>query len=49
VVTEMGHLLEAGIPKKVSLRYRLARDLPAVEADVAHLRQAVMNLVTNPA
>ncbi|MCG6926116.1 MAG: PAS domain-containing protein [Acidobacteria bacterium] len=49
VVSEMGHLLEAAIPKKVGLRYRLARDLPAVEADVAQLRQVVMNLVTNAA
>ncbi len=49
VVTEMGHLLEATIPKKVALRHALAEDLPAVEADVAQLRQVVMNLVTNAA
>ena len=49
VVTEMGHLLETAIPKKVSLRYTLAEELPPVEADVAQLRQVVMNLVTNAA
>ena len=49
VVSEMGHLLEAAIPKKVSLRYAPADDLPTVEADVTQLRQVVMNLVTNAA
>jgi len=49
VVTEMGHLLEASIPKKVNLHYELAEDLPAVEVDAAQIRQVVMNLVTNAA
>ncbi|HWQ09728.1 MAG TPA: response regulator, partial [Holophaga sp.] len=47
VVQEMTHLLQVSIPKKIALRYRLAPDPPAVEADVAQLQQVVMNLVTN--
>jgi two-component system cell cycle sensor histidine kinase/response regulator CckA len=49
VVREMGQLLEAAIPKKVSLRYDLAAKLPPVEVDAAQIRQVVMNLVTNAA
>ena len=49
VVLEMGHLLEASIPKKVSVRYNLADGLDAVEVDVAQIRQVVMNLMTNAA
>jgi len=49
VVREMGQLLEAAIPKKVSLRYDLADNLPTVEVDSAQIRQVVMNLVTNAA
>ncbi|MCA9552266.1 MAG: response regulator [Myxococcales bacterium] len=49
VVAEMGRLLSVSIPKKVSLRYDLAARLPAVSADVAQVRQVVMNLVTNAA
>jgi PAS domain S-box-containing protein len=49
VVLEMGQLLEAAIPKKVSLHYDLAANLPAVEVDAAQIRQVVMNLVTNAA
>ncbi len=47
VVTEMGCLLEASISKKVALRYDLAKDLPAILADVTQLRQVIMNLLTN--
>jgi two-component system cell cycle sensor histidine kinase/response regulator CckA len=49
VVREMGQLLEAAIPKKVSLLYDLAENLPTVEVDAAQIRQVVMNLVTNAA
>jgi len=49
VVLEMGHLLQASIPKKVSVRYTLAEGLDAVEVDVAQIRQVVMNLMTNAA
>jgi len=49
VVREMGQLLESAIPKKVSLQYDLADNLPPVEVDGAQIRQVVMNLVTNAA
>ncbi len=49
VISEMGQLLQASIPKKVALRYDLAADLGTVEVDVAQIRQVVMNLVTNAA
>jgi PAS domain S-box-containing protein len=47
VVTEMAHLLQVSISKKVPLRYNLAEDLPAVQADPAQVRQVIMNLITN--
>ncbi len=47
VVEEMSQLLRASVSKKALLRYHLADDLPAVEADRAQLRQIVLNLVTN--
>jgi CheY-like chemotaxis protein len=48
-VREIAQLLETTVPKKVQLRLELARDLPAVEVDIAHLQQIVMNLVINAA
>jgi two-component system cell cycle sensor histidine kinase/response regulator CckA len=48
VITEMGQLLQASIPKKVQLRYELT-DPSSVDVDVAQVRQVVMNLVTNAA
>ena len=46
-VREMTHLLQVSISKKIALRYRLAGELPPIEADVAQVQQVVMNLVTN--
>jgi nitrogen-specific signal transduction histidine kinase/CheY-like chemotaxis protein len=48
-VSEIAQLLETTVPKKVRLRLELARDLPAVEVDIAQLQQIVMNLVINAA
>jgi CheY-like chemotaxis protein len=48
-VTELSHLLETTIPKKVQLRLDLQRDLPPIEADPAQIQQIVMNLVINAA
>ena len=47
LVHEMGHLLEVSISKRTALKYDLAPDLPAVEADASQIRQVVMNLITN--
>jgi PAS domain S-box-containing protein len=47
LIGEMDHLLGTVISKKTSLRFDLAPDLPAVEADASQLRQVVMNLITN--
>ncbi len=47
VIEEMGHLLQVSISKKVTLRYDLPGNLPAIEADAAQIRQIVMNLITN--
>ena len=49
LVQEVTHLLAVALPKTVSLRFLLAPNLPAVEADVSQLQQVVMNLVTNAA
>ena len=42
VVHEVTHLLEVSIPKKISLRFDLAPDLPTVEADAAQIQQVIM-------
>jgi two-component system, cell cycle sensor histidine kinase and response regulator CckA len=47
VIREMLPMLEVSISKKALLRLELAAGLPPVEADVAQLRQVVMNLVIN--
>ena len=47
IVREMTHMLQVSVSKKAYLRYRLAKDLPAVEADATQLRQVIMNLITN--
>ena len=46
-VEEMGDMLEVSISKKAILRFDLADDLPAVEADATQIRQVVMNLIIN--
>jgi len=47
LVGAIARLLETVISKKAMLRFRLARDMPPVEADPGQIRQVVMNLVTN--
>jgi CheY-like chemotaxis protein len=47
VVQEMGHLLNAAIPKTTILKYQLDEAIPPIEADVTQIRQVVMNLITN--
>jgi PAS domain S-box-containing protein len=47
LIEEMQHLLHVSIGKKVVLRHELAPGLPFVDADVAQMRQVLMNLITN--
>ncbi len=47
VVRQMEPLLGASRSKSALLAWQLADELPAVEADLAQLRQVVMNLITN--
>ena len=47
LVSEMAHLLEVSISKKVTLTYNFADDLPAIDGDATQVRQVVMNLITN--
>jgi PAS domain S-box-containing protein len=47
LVKDMTKLLEISISKKAVLRYNLAPDLPAVEADATQMHQVILNLVIN--
>ena len=47
LVRDMEDLLDVAVAKRTTVRYNLVEDLPAVECDVAQIRQIVMNLVTN--
>ncbi|HEX2672084.1 MAG TPA: PAS domain-containing protein [Polyangiaceae bacterium] len=46
LVLDMGQLLAASLSKKAQVTYELS-ELPAVQADVAQMRQVIMNLITN--
>jgi two-component system cell cycle sensor histidine kinase/response regulator CckA len=47
IVEEMVELLKVAVSKHAKVETCLARDLPAVRANSAQLRQLVMNLITN--
>lgn len=47
LVEEMTRLMEVSIEKNVVIKYHLADNLPAVEADAAQLQQIILNLITN--
>jgi PAS domain S-box-containing protein len=49
LVREMTRLVQASVPKTVTIRLRLAPDLPPVIGDVAQLQQLIMNLIINAA
>ncbi|MHC4920086.1 MAG: sensor histidine kinase [Planctomycetota bacterium] len=49
VIREMTELLKVAVPKSVRLDCQLAADLPPVRANVAQVRQVVMNLIVNAA
>jgi PAS domain S-box-containing protein len=48
-IREMLLVLEAAVPKRISLRMQLDPRLPPVQADVAQMQQVVMNLAMNAA
>lgn len=47
LVREMAGLAEMGINKAITVRYRLAEELPPIEADRTQVGQIVMNLISN--
>jgi len=47
LVKQTLRLLTVSISKRAVVRTSLAKDLPAIRGNVAHMRQVVMNLVTN--
>jgi PAS domain S-box-containing protein len=47
LITEMNHILEVSISKKVLIRLNLAKRLPLFEGDATQIRQIIMNLVIN--
>lgn len=49
LVRRIRELIEAAIPKKITLRLHLAPDLPTTEADVNQVQQVILNLVSNAA
>jgi two-component system, cell cycle sensor histidine kinase and response regulator CckA len=49
LIKDTNELLEASIAKHCLVRYRFADELPAIEADIRQLRQAILNVLTNAA
>jgi len=47
IVREMGQILDVSVSKNALVRYSLADNLPAVEADATQISQVVMNLIIN--
>jgi PAS domain S-box-containing protein len=49
LVDENATMLEAAIPKSISLEQQLDHALPIIRADAGQLQQVIMNLITNAA
>lgn len=49
LIEEMADLLQASIPRRVALTYRLHPELAPVEGDMTQLRQVLLNLTINAA
>lgn len=47
LVTHIQGLIEAAIPKKVTLEMQVASRLPRIDADVTQVQQVILNLVSN--
>ena len=48
-VRQTALLIQASIPKNVTLEFQLAEDVPLIDADLSQLQQLVMNIVINGA
>ncbi len=49
VIMDISKLLESSISRQVTMEFKLDKNIPAIEADVAQIQQVVMNLITNAA
>ena len=47
LIREMSKIIEVSVSKKAVVDYRLGDGLPEIEADPAHVRQVLLNLLTN--
>lgn len=47
LLRELGELLRVSVRRNCTVHYELAQDLPLIEADIAQLRQVVLNLLIN--
>lgn len=47
VVEVMGQLIVVALDKSVVVKYDLAKDLPAIDADMSQLQQIILNLIIN--
>jgi PAS domain S-box-containing protein len=47
LVSEMVHLIQVSISKKIELELELSENLPAIKAEPGQLRQIILNLVIN--
>ena len=47
LINEMRHLLQISVHKKIAIHFDLAKELCAVDADPAQIRQIALNLVIN--
>ncbi len=49
IIEGMNDLVKVTVPKKITLRFDLARSLPTIEADATQVQQVILNLLTNAA
>jgi PAS domain S-box-containing protein len=49
LVRNIQELIEAAVSKKLTLQFKLASELPAIEADANQVQQVILNLVSNAA
>ena len=49
IVSDILHLIQTSIPKKVNLQLDLSYELPIIEADASQIQQIIMNLAINAA